>query len=121
MPILEGSRAYFEANNYSVKGGLRYVANNRVACEPIKFTAAELVGTSFKVSKQKIEMLKVRVVWGNERYAPNSFVYVQGTIKTLPWVNEIYELDGLKFILVPESVIQMVDSANCGSTSSTVP
>lgn len=117
----EGSRSYFESGGYPEKNNSKYVTNGKVACEPFKALSAETTGKAFMVVKQKIELSRLKVLWGNERFLPGSYVYVRGDNRTLPWVHEVFDMNNQKFILVPESYIQMVEVNNpSNDTSATV-
>jgi hypothetical protein len=107
----EGSRHQFDTYQCSITQGLAghtFVPNNRVACSPFESLAIETSGSAFKTVKQKNSLLRLSVVAGNERYLAGTYVYVRGDVITMPWTKEIFELDGTKFIIVPEEAIQLV-------------
>ncbi len=84
------------------------VPNNRVACTPFESLAIETTGGAFKTVKQKTSLLRTKVVMGNSDYPEGVLVYLRGDVVTLPWTKEIFEVDGQKFILVPQEHIQLV-------------
>ena len=83
--------------------------NNRIACKPFESLAIETQGSTFKTVKQKTSLLPLEVLWGNYNleYRPGDTIYVRGDVTTLPWTREVFEVDGMKFILVPAECIQM--------------
>jgi hypothetical protein len=107
---MEGSREYFEKAGYPGSDRNRYVPNRRVACEPLDSLALKpVVKSGFAKAAQKVELYRLKVVFGNERYQPGSYVFVRGEVITLPWAREAYSLGERSFILVPEDAIQLVE------------
>lgn len=93
--------------------------NGKIAC-----AAPESVGVRVKVQggfgrvEQKTALTSLKVVAGNERiwsapsvWAPTgSTVYVSGEqLAAHAWAKQVYEHEGVKFIMVPESAIVLVD------------
>ena len=85
-----------------------YTPNRRVACTPFESLAIEASGKAFKTVKEKNDLLSLTVVFGNDRYASGSMVFVRGDVKTLPWTREIFQVGEKRFVLVPEECIQLV-------------
>jgi hypothetical protein len=71
--------------------------------------------TGFVTVKNKLTLVPLKVVFGNENvagptlYAPtHSTVYVRGDSVTQLWAKEVYEVDGISFILAPIDAVQLV-------------
>lgn len=93
-----------------------YVPANKVALTPFPTLAVEKQNTSgFVTVKNKLSLVPLKVVFGNENstgttiYAPtHSTAFVRGDSVTQLWAKEIYEVDGIQFILAPVDAVQLV-------------
>ena len=87
--------------------------NKRVACEPFQSLALEKEGKSFVTVKEKTTLFPMKVVMstvsetGSEKYHVGDTVWVRGDTKVLQWAKDVFEINGQKFILVPEEIIQV--------------
>lgn len=100
----DGPRTFFDAWPTTTT----YAPNRRLACTPFETLALETQGKTFKSVREKNDLFRLSVVFGNERYRPGDVVYVRGDIKSLPFTREVFEIGGDKFILIPEDHIQLV-------------
>ena len=92
--------------------------NGLIACEPPASTqAAVKVQGGFGRVQQKTQLTALKVVFGNDCLpsqakilVPTGWVaYVSGEqVAAHQWAKQVYEHEGVKFILVPESVVLMV-------------
>lgn len=101
----DGSRAFFDHTNQAPM----YAPNRKVACTPFETLALETQGKAFKSVREKNDLFRLTIVIGNERYRNGDVVLVRGDIKTLPFTREVFEVGGLKFVLIPEDYIQLVE------------
>ena len=90
--------------------------NKLVAIEPIVATVEKEVRHGVAIAKQKVSLLKSKVVFfcdTDERQDleinPGDTVYLRGDVITMPWVKEVFEVNGKKFILAPLSSIVLVE------------
>lgn len=98
--------------------------NGNIACEPPASTQVEIkVQGGFGRVSQKTQLTGLKVVFGNENLpempkvlAPTgSTVYLNGEqVAAHQWSKKVYEHEGVKFILVPESVVLMVAPPGAG-------
>jgi hypothetical protein len=86
------------------------VLNGKVALEPFASTEIQTKNYGgFAVVAQKVQLIPLKVVFGNDEIQEGQTVYVHGDATKHPFANQIHELDGKKYILVPISpFIEMV-------------
>lgn len=93
-----------------------YVPVNKVALTPFPTLAVEKQNTTgFVTVKNKLTLVPLKVVFGNENadgtpiYAPtHSTAFVRGDSVTQPWAKEVYEVNGIQFIIAPIDAVQLV-------------
>lgn len=92
--------------------GYSYITavNGKVACTPLESLSLETQGSGFKTVKQKTALVKLKVVFGSLKFGSGLYVYLRGDVITMPWVKEVFDVEGQKVILVPEDCIQMVST-----------
>lgn len=84
--------------------------NGLVAVEPFPSQSVEkaYVGR-LALASQKLALQALKVVLPyNSKYEVGSTVYVKGDLYVQAWAKEVHEIDGHKFILLPEQYIQLV-------------
>lgn len=87
--------------------------NHRVACEPIATMSVEKEQKGgMMVPKQKGSLTKLRVLFEgfNLDYPKGSVIWIRADQFIQQWAKDVLELDGVKFILVPEDQIVMSQS-----------
>lgn len=100
------------------------VPNKRVACEPFSSLAMEQQGKTFVHVKEKTSLFPLKVLFetswthGQTPYHQDDIVWVRGDTKVLQWAKDVFEVQGKKFILVPEEYIQL---RSCGSMPEEAP
>lgn len=85
--------------------------NKTVACSPMEKTSIQIDNKhSFATAKQRTGLITLNVLFPNENktFVPEDMVVVKGDSIAQPWAKEVYDYDGVKFILVPEMAIIMV-------------
>jgi hypothetical protein len=94
-----------------------YSAKGKVAVEPfpdmsVKTTAQGAGSVKVARIETKVALVPLKVVWHSEdgRFFPTNTVYVKGSHFTQPWAKEVHEIDGEKFILIPDSVVEAVNN-----------
>lgn len=92
--------------------------NGKVACEPFPLMSVEKEQRGgMVVPKQKGTLTKLAVKYtsgkfGQVAYVPRgASVWVRSEQFTLQWAKDVFEWEGVKFILVPEDQIVMVQHA----------
>lgn len=100
------------SQSYSVSLFPRYrVPNKRIALEPFPDDVQPkrvVNGVLMVMARQ--DTVGLRVVFGNENFLQGHICYVRSDRKsTSTWGKEIREVDGFKFILVPEDEVILVD------------
>lgn len=104
----------------SLDSGLR-VVNKRIAVEPFPTRSVDVkVKSGFGTVVQKTELVPLKVVFATEasdRQTPaasaltlleGDTVYVRGEAVAHQWAAEVYDLEGKKFIFLPEDFVCMV-------------
>lgn len=88
-----------------------YGYNKKIACVPPEQKGAELkVAHGMAVIQHRSSLMALRVVFGNEGgISPGFTIYLPEQLKQQPWASQVYEINGQKFILVPEEQIVLVD------------
>ena len=87
--------------------------NGKVACAPFPATVVEKeTRGGMVVVKQKGTLTKLEVVFPDDDYdyEAKSFIWVRAESFILNWAKEVFEVDGVKFILVPKDQILMSQS-----------
>lgn len=94
-----------------------YSFNKQVACEPIaNRTVASEIKSGFAVVKNKVELVKLKVLFGTdmvagEKYlAPGTFIYIKGDAVNHDFAKTVYTVYGVSFILIPLQFVQMVEN-----------
>lgn len=92
--------------------------NEKIACTPPESTQMKVkVAGGFGRVEQKTQLTGLKVVFGNERapampnvLAPTGCtVYVSGeALAAHAWAKQVYEHEGVKFIMVPVSMIVLI-------------
>jgi hypothetical protein len=84
--------------------------NDNVAVRPFVFkhdkgetnnSVKGFVGTD-KLSKV---IISSEVVFESKNFKPGDKVYVKGEMQNLPYVRNVFNIDGVDFILIPENLI----------------
>jgi hypothetical protein len=97
--------------------------NKKIAVEdfPDRSVKTEQSGTgTIKAVKiqNKTGLVRLKVLFPSDGgFVQNSFVYVRGELYTQPWARETHEFEGTKFILMPESYVEAVESPEYGITA----
>lgn len=88
-----------------------YTPNKEIACEPFQSRSIEKKGadTGFVTIGQGDSMTALRVVFRSATYLPGSTVWVRSDRCQQGWAKKIYDIDGRRFIMVPEGEVA-VDS-----------
>jgi hypothetical protein len=85
--------------------------NDKIACKPFPSMSVE---KDFKggmvVPKQKGTIQKLEVVFPSSNLAPSA-IWVRAEQFTLQWAKDIFDLDGVKFILVPKDQILLIQQS----------
>ena len=88
------------------------VVNAKIACTPFPALSVEKENRGgLIVPKQRNALTQLEVVFpsGDKIFCPQgTFVWVRAEQFVLGWAKEIFDLEGVKFILVPEDQILMV-------------
>lgn len=103
--------AYTYLGNYALRPPAKITSSfgPRIAVEPFKNTSAEKKQIGAIVTfAQKVELAPLRVVFGNEKVGTGALVHVPANLYTQKWAQQVFELEGRKFILLPESEIVLV-------------
>lgn len=90
---------------------MKKTVNSRVACEPLPqgyTTVRTEMHGRISLLKNK-GLVPLQVIFSSDKYAPGDVVYVRGDVTHHPWSKEVYEVDDVKFVLVPEEFVVMVD------------
>lgn len=83
--------------------------NNFVGVEPFKTNTVEKKTTNaFAVAQQKVDLTPLKVVHGTENIPTGATVYVRGDLCAEPDGKKVYEIDGVKFILIPVTEVKVV-------------
>lgn len=88
-----------------------WTVNKVVACTPFKTRALQKVvraGMALIDKKVELEELTVQFPTEDGRLQPGMKVFIRGDNSVHPWTREVFTLEGIEFILVPESVILAV-------------
>jgi hypothetical protein len=89
-----------------------YAFNKQIACEPIaNRTVASEIKSGFAVVKNKVELVKLKVVFGCDDIQANSYVYIKGDAVNLEWAKNVYAVEGVSVIMIPLQFVQMVENA----------
>lgn len=89
--------------------------NKKVAVEPFPSTSIETKNRAgFTTVIQKTELIPLKVVFSSLTpqglgVDPGHVVYVKGETTQHQWAKEVFELDGKKFIFIPEESVVLVD------------
>jgi hypothetical protein len=85
------------------------VPNKCVALEPFPAVQNEIVNGVLR-PKNQASLVALKVIFGNETFTEAQVCYVRyGRNQTSLWAKEVLEVGGLKFIVVPETEIVLVD------------
>lgn len=102
--------------NATVQGGpnpnpvYRVVLNDAIAVEPFKSVGVEKEQKSgFAKAKQKVSLVGLRVVHGNDKIVAGAIVYVRGDYCASVDARNLYELDGQTFFFLPIKEALMVE------------
>lgn len=95
-----------------------YSFNKQVACEPIaNRTVASEVKSGFAVVKNKVELVKLKVLFdtvmmivGEPLIFQGDHVYIKGDAVNHDFAKTVYMIDGINFILIPLQFVQMVEN-----------
>ncbi len=86
--------------------------NKQIACEPIQNrTVASEIKSGFAVVKNKVELVKLKVIFGDqdEEIAPGDMVYIKGDTVNHPFCKDVFMIEGVPVILIPLQFVQMVE------------
>ena len=88
-----------------------YSFNKQVACEPIaNRSVASEIKSGFAVVKNKVELVKLKVLFGmvpeEGRMRPGDYLYIKGDAVNHEFAKTVYTLDGVSFILIPLQFVQ---------------
>lgn len=85
----------------------------KVGCSPftdqsVRSSSAGAAGKRVVRIENMVTLTPLRVVLASEegRFSVGDTVYVSSRLYTHPWAKEEHEIDGVKFILVPETAIE---------------
>jgi hypothetical protein len=93
-------------NNYINK---TKTVNKFVACSPFpKMYVEKVISSGMARVDKKVNLQELKVVFSSESLISGQKVLVRGDTVTQHWAKEIFSLEGLEFILVPESAIMVV-------------
>jgi hypothetical protein len=94
--------------------------NKKIACVPPENVGVETeVKSGFAAAKHRSSLMALKVVFGNDEYPAGSTVYLPAGAKQ-PWVTQVHELNGEKFVLVPEDQIILVQTGDLPSETVTL-
>lgn len=88
--------------------------NKLVATTPFpKYVPTKVVKGGMALLERKIGLAELKVVLPTDdaKFMPGTSVFVRSDQDVHPWAKQIFTLDGVEFILVPESAIQVVKCA----------
>ncbi len=86
--------------------------NGQIAVEPFKTNEVQTINVGgFAKVGQKHTLTPLKVVIGNAAYPAGCIVYVAGEQCKAAWASKVYKLGEAEFILMPEAVIWLMDSA----------
>lgn len=60
-------------------------------------------------ANQRDHLTGLKVVYGNDKFAPGDVVYFEGEQCATVWAKKVYDLDGAKFILGPMNMIVVLE------------
>lgn len=83
--------------------------NKKIACEPPDNKGAVTeVNKGFASVQHRSSLMALKVVFGSAEYPTGSTVYLPAGARP-PWAQQVHELNGTKFVLVPEEQIILMD------------
>lgn len=87
------------------------VPNKKVAVEPFPETAKAEVKNGVLQPMNAAALTPLKVVYGGGAYWTGQTVYVRSKLRqTTTYGKEVFEVDGKKFILIPEDEVLLVDN-----------
>lgn len=91
------------------------VPNKHIAVEPFPSQSLEKeIKGGVLVLKQKGSLQQLRVIFGNEDYAIGQAVYLRSERYTATWAKEVFEVEGVRFIVIPETEVLLVNRFPAG-------
>jgi hypothetical protein len=95
---------------YQLSNVKTYEQNKKIACEPFPSTVVEKeIKNGMVIAKQKNTLQKLKVVFDSGSLLVGSFIWVKSEMFQAFWAKEIYEINEIKFILVPEEQVVLVE------------
>lgn len=86
--------------------------NKLLACTPFLVRSVEAsVKGGFATVKNKITLNELVVIFGNDEIPTGSKVYVKADQINAQYVKEVFEMGEVKFILVPQEQVKLVELA----------
>lgn len=86
------------------------VPNKRVALEPFPTSTGTEVVNGVLRPKNQAALIGLKVVFGNDQFHEGAICYVRADKnRTTLWGKEVLEVDGKKFLLVPEEEVVLMD------------
>lgn len=90
---------------------MKVVPNKQIAVSLFPTHAIDVgVKNNFARIKQKVGLTPLTVVFGSESYRPGWTVYVKAEMMNHQWAKEDFELDGQKFIMMPEGFVVLIET-----------
>jgi hypothetical protein len=86
--------------------------NKQIACTPVENrTVASEVKSGFAVVKNKVELVKLKVIFGcDEGPTVGDTVFIKGDAVNHAWCKDVFNVEGVSVILVPLQFVQMVEN-----------
>lgn len=80
--------------------------NKKIAVTPFETTQTQVSVTGGLARvQQKAELTKLTIVFQGEGYFPGDTVWVKGELCKHGFANEVYEIDGKKFVMIPAEFV----------------
>ena len=92
--------------------GTRYTmdCNRKIACEPFPINVVEKENRHGMVlARQKGTVTPLKVLFRYQNVYALSTVYVKSEHAMSLWAKEVYDVEGIKYILVPEEAVLLVE------------
>ncbi len=94
---------------------LFHAVNKRIGCTPFEKRSLETEKkNNFLIVKSKTDLIPTKVVVGNTsdgNYTEGDTVWVKGDCLKHPWSGEVFEVNGVSFVLMPVEFVALHQKA----------
>lgn len=81
--------------------------NDKIACQPF-VDHLQTQGKNFMTVKQKNSCMGTKVLFSTAEFRAGDTIYIRGDATTLPETKEVFEWNGVKFVLLSKHLVQFV-------------